>query len=83
MIVQHQGCDTTHNIGREEKKLLWLQSCLARKNRSLEFLTYTMNSLVKKLKLSKEKKKKKKKKKKKSLKHDCTTSRVWHNSQYR
>ena len=52
MIVQHQGCDTTHNIGREEKKkLLWLQSCLARKNRSLGFLTYTMNNLVKKLKL--------------------------------
>ena len=30
MIVQHQGCDTTHNIGREEKKncydfnLVWL-----------------------------------------------------------
>ena len=22
MIVQHQGCDTTHNIGREEKKIV-------------------------------------------------------------
>ena len=68
MIVQHQGCDTTHNIGREEKKLLWLQSCLARKNRSLEFLTYTMNSLVKKLKLSKEKKKKKEEEEEEKLK---------------
>ena len=68
MIVQHQGCDTTHNIGREEKKLLWLQSCLDRKNRSLGFLTYTMNSLVKKLKLSKEKKKKKKEEEEEKLK---------------
>ena len=68
MIVQHQGCDTTHNIGREEKKLLWLQSCLDRKNRSLGFLTYTMNSLVKKLKLSKEKKKKKEEEEEEKLK---------------
>ena len=68
MIVQHQGCDTTQNIGREEKKLLWLQSCLDRKNRSLGFLTYTMNSLVKKFETLQRKKKKEEEEEEEKLK---------------